>query len=194
MNSLYEKYFRLQVSGADEYDMVNGADSGMLDEEAERRAFQEAVMAWRTGGGTTEKGGHTLSLTSYGKSNDAGSSDNGMWSNPFGENVDSEVGMGLYDDKEIIVSARGVSSDVPSKAYRHNEGAQSGKSLADGSLDEEREQAVCNWHETIPSQTHTIYYDILHYALLYYRNSVQPLRRGELGSLIQLLARAPRRR
>jgi hypothetical protein len=144
------------VSGGEDYDMINGADAGMLDEEAERRAFQEAVMAWRTGGETTEKGGKTISLTGLVKAEGGEGTDDGMWSNPFGDNVDSEVGLGLYDEKEIIVSARGVRSEEPVRTHKHNEGRQSGgRNLGEGSIDEEKEQAV---GISSSSSTRSLYY------------------------------------
>ena len=49
---------------------------GQYDEEAERRAFQDAVMAWRKANGKT---------TSIIKSTE----DDGMWTNPFGSNDDN---------------------------------------------------------------------------------------------------------
>lgn len=113
--------------------IVNGADSGgMLDEEAERRAFQEAVMQWRQGTSATEKGGKSLLVN-------ADSGDNGQWSNPFGgdstakSSATSAAGMdNNHPDDMVIVSARG-----------HNESYETnprGASLANGMLDEEKER------------------------------------------------------
>ena len=138
-----------EVSGNEgDYDMVNGADGGMLDEEAERKAFQEAVMAWRSGGETTEKGGKSLSLTGYGQTEE-GSGDNGMWSNPFGggggemQAVSSEVGLGVGEGDVVLVSARGQRPSDDGQIGRGGKGSgHGGKKLGDGVLDEEREQAV----------------------------------------------------
>ena len=90
---------------------VNPADIPM-DEEAERRAFAEAVMEWRNMGKTTADGVTTKN-------------DSGMWSNPIAESSAS-------------VGAAGVSSSG-AQAVAHSGG---GGSLADGELDEEKERIV----------------------------------------------------
>jgi len=113
--------------------MVNGADSGgMLDEEAERRAFQEAVMQWRQGTSATEKGGKSLLVN-------GDSGDNGQWSNPFGggssekSSATAAAGMdNIQQDDMVIVSAR--------SHHELNDGNTRGSSLANGILDEEKER------------------------------------------------------
>lgn len=131
------------MNGGEEYDMVNGADAGdMLDEEAEQRAFQEAVMAWRRGTENTEKGIKTLSITSGAAS--MGGVESSMWSNPFADVEDSEVGMGGGEDCEVLVSARGRISDDDKGPMSGRQAG--GRSLAEGDLDEAKEQAVsCCW-------------------------------------------------
>jgi hypothetical protein len=160
---------------------INGADPGHLDEEAERRAFQEAVMEWRKGGATTEKGIKTLSI----RGGSSGDGDDGMWNNPFANPAPSdlmgdqgdddaldeeaerrafqaavmewrnggkatETAEGL-DDEDSKISAgtggRGRGEDeesyvISSARSERDLRSRGGRSLADGMLDEEREQAV----------------------------------------------------
>lgn len=126
-----------EEDGANSSHLVNGADSGgMLDEEAERRAFQEAVMQWRQGTNATEKGGKSLLVNT-----DNG--DGGQWSNPFGggggggterSSATAAAGGGMDDNSDdmVIVSAR--------SHYESDEGKGRGSCLADGQLDEEKER------------------------------------------------------
>ena len=112
--------------------MVNGADTtmGVLDEEAERRAFQEAVMAWRQGTCANEKGGKSILVNSEGN-------DSEQWTNPFGDakksNVTTGAGMDKNPEEMVIVSARSNRSEQD----RSSENVQT---LADGALDEEKER------------------------------------------------------
>jgi hypothetical protein len=173
---------------------INGAD---LDEEAERRAFQEAVMDWRRGGSTNERGIKTLSIS--GRDTGGVGEGEGMWNNPFapsasnhqtlsGDVLDEEAerrafqeavmewrrgssdlgkanhgrsrgGLGdSDDDDELIGSGEGwkkpsgaaardraedeESSLISSARGERNLRSGGGPRLADGALDEEKEQAV----------------------------------------------------
>lgn len=124
----------------------NSAD--LYDEEAERRAFQEAVMEWRRSGKTTEKGGKIMTVSGSGGNNKQeqnNDEDDGMWKNPFSlrpqSSRSSGVGIGDSnrnsnnndDESYTILSAR-------SETYS-SQGNRRGN-LADGVLDEEKEQAV----------------------------------------------------
>lgn len=157
---------------------INGADAGNFDEEAERRAFQEAVMEWRRGGATTEKGIKTLSVrkSSENRDSDFTVEDDGMWNNPFAPNsatnndiLDEEAerqafqaavmewrrgGSGAEKNSRESTSrldsrssaAGGGDEDEESYIISSARGERNlrstGKSLADGTLDEEKEQAV----------------------------------------------------
>ncbi len=132
------------MSGGDPYSLINGADGGRpgdLDEEAERRAFQEAVMEWRRGGKTTEKGGKMMTISGYGgnEQNTTESEGQGMWTNPFArpDSRSSGVGVGESDNESfLLLSARSERESEP----RRNDSRQ--KSLLEGTIDEEKEQAV----------------------------------------------------
>lgn len=115
--------------------MVNGADSQMmLDEEAERKAFQEAVMEWRRGTSTTEKGGKSMSISAYGDAN----TDPTMWSDPFASDSSQRV-PSLTTDATGMEEGRGGGGVIVSA---RSQGGAGGKgSLAEGTLDEEKEQA-----------------------------------------------------
>lgn len=124
--------------------MINGADSmGAFDEEAERRAFQEAVMAWRQGTSVDEKGGKSLLVQA-----NNGASD--QWTNPFGaakkSSTTTGAGMDQNGDDMVLLSAR---SHIDIDASNTHSSPPK-KSLADGTLDEEKERrafqaAVDNW-------------------------------------------------
>lgn len=102
----------MQVTEAEGSTFVNPADTPM-DEEAERRAFAEAVMEWRNMGKGTAETATTKN-------------DSGMWSNPI---VDSSPA--------ATVDNVGVSSSGAQPVARAG-----GGSLADGELDEEKERIV----------------------------------------------------
>jgi hypothetical protein len=108
--------------------MVNGADSSaLLDEEAERRAFQDAVMEWRRNGQSNEKG-KVVSISSSGQSD--------MWCNPFSGGVSTGVGVGVDGEESGLLSARSE-RNVISRGR-----PPTGRNLAEGTIDEEKEQAV----------------------------------------------------
>jgi hypothetical protein len=176
---------------------INGADAGNLDEEAERRAFQAAVMEWRNGGATTEKGIKTMSIR--GGSSGTGTGNDGMWNNPFADPSPSDQKMASGDEdaldeeaerrafqaavmewrnsgkttaaastlddsddnmtkddsglwtnpyapsKSSAVGAGGEDEEsyvISSARSERNLKSSGGRSLADGMLDEQREQAV----------------------------------------------------
>jgi hypothetical protein len=142
--------------------MVNGADSGTIDEEAERKSFQEAVMQWRQGTSSTEKGGANLLVGTD------TTGEQGQWSNPFGGDAKASVsvsvtsGVGMngtpssaHSDDMVIMSAR--------SNYDPQDEKSSSKSLANGVLDEEKERkefqdAVNAWRtgEEKPSKNKAI--------------------------------------
>lgn len=96
---------------------VNSADSEGIDEEAERRAFQEAILAWRKG--ATENSTNETIKIEY--ENQSASQ---MWVNPFDKSSSDDVQSNLSNQKIHNMS-------------------KEGNSLADGVLDEEAERAVC---------------------------------------------------
>jgi hypothetical protein len=100
--------------------VLNAADDDALDEEAERRAFTEAVMQWRRMG--KEESGASSNQT-----NSAGASaDGGMWANPF----DNPSTTREPDEwKSASASSGGAGGSV-------------GGSLLDGTYDEEKERRV----------------------------------------------------
>lgn len=107
--------------------LVNGADSDMLDEEAERRAFQEAVLQWRQGTCSHEKTGKSLLV-----GGDHASGSSGQWQNPFPSSTSSGTSLEQGSGEVLVVSARGR--------------------LAEGELDEEKERrefqaAVLAWRD-----------------------------------------------
>ncbi len=109
--------------------MINPAD-GMVDEEAESLAFQDAVSEWRTGGSGRVK------IEWEGKP----TADDGLWRNPFGPADTASdlliLGDNDADDEDMegvgsVSSSQGKSRGPESQApYRH------------GPLDEEAEHQV----------------------------------------------------
>ena len=91
---------------------MNSADEAPLDEEAERKAFSEAVMEWRRMG----KGSMSATAGSTEEGSDS-KPDSSMWSNPFSSSVN--------DSSSLLTTKQSA-----------------GKSLADGELDEAKERAV----------------------------------------------------
>lgn len=138
---------------------------GEMDEEAERRAFQEAVMSWRQGSSHVEPGGKSLLVNVNTDTDDAGGGGvgAGQWSNPFGgdgggrkSSVTAAAGMEEHEKEQdmVIVSARSHYSpqqrDHQGLRPDSGGGGGGGKSLADGVLDEEKERkefqaAVSAW-------------------------------------------------
>lgn len=97
--------------------------SGMLDEEAERKAFQAAVMEWRKDNSkSNESKTNELKSNKISSSSTSTESDT-MWNNPFNENKSQFEGKIKVDCYTII---------------KHH----IGESLAIGTLDEEKEKRV----------------------------------------------------
>lgn len=96
-------------------------------------------MEWRRSGKTTEKGIKTISVSGSSKENN-NNEDDGMWTNPFSirpqSSRSSGIGFGNDNDPDnegyTVLSAR--SEITSSRGGRRN--------LAEGTLDEEKEQAV----------------------------------------------------
>lgn len=112
--------FLYQVSSSGGAAFINPADE--IDEEAERLAFQAAVMEWRNMGKASEA---TTGARSEGST---------MWSNPIIDE-DEEENESKQSNSNIKQQVEKISS---LKTPKQSKGA----SLADGELDEERERAV----------------------------------------------------
>lgn len=120
---------------------VNAADGDVLDEEAERRAFTEAVMEWRRMGKAESSGSSNQLSSGINNSHSSGSSSNtgggGMWANPFdnpGTGSGALGGVGEEEGGQQWASA-GASSGGVMKGG-------GGGSLLDGTYDEEKERRV----------------------------------------------------
>lgn len=86
--------------------IINAADAP-IDEEAERRAFQEAVMEWRRMG----------QGSSQSEVADSRPADGGMWSNPFAQSVDdSQVGTTSHSAKAPSSLADGALDEEKERA------------------------------------------------------------------------------
>jgi hypothetical protein len=155
-----------QVSEA-KYDEVNGADrpqrqdnrnnrlgDDVMDEEAEREAFRQAVMEWRQGGtkkvsivrewegdGNSSNGGGSAASGQGGGSSKA---DDSLWHNPFVpmNDDDGDAGSDLLSGDRGDGSEAGPATGSPRAAGAGYNAATAAVRLADGELDEEAEHAV----------------------------------------------------
>jgi hypothetical protein len=155
-----------QVSEA-KYDEVNGADrpqrqdnrnnrlgDDVMDEEAEREAFRQAVMEWRQGGtkkvsivrewegdGNSSNGGGSAASGQGGGSSKA---DDRLWHNPFVPmyDDDGDAGSDLLSGDRGDGSEAGPATGSPRAAGAGYNAATAAVRLADGELDEEAEHAV----------------------------------------------------
>jgi hypothetical protein len=100
----------------------NAADDDVLDEEAERKAFTEAVMQWRQMGNAEPNANASSNKAASGK----GNADGGMWANPFDNPA-------TIREPDEWISASASGGAAPSSA---------GGSLLDGTYDEEKERRV----------------------------------------------------
>lgn len=137
----------------------------MYDEEAERKAFMEAVGEWRKEGPVKKltivreylpPGQQEQVITKYSGSEQDNSygSDDGMWKNPFAVPVGSDRSQLMDDSDDEATTKKQVKVEIIRDAD------SKGQHLGDGILDEDKEHEVNMTSEE--SITFSIFYiDIL---------------------------------
>ena len=152
----------VSVNVADEQEQNNNLLQGTYDEAAQRRAFQDAVMAWRNGTNATSS-----------SSSKSSTSNTLMWKNPFGENEEERTPKtggalldGDYDEaaqrkafQEAVMEWRNagkkqqkskkVCKTATTETSTHEIGGVGGQMLLNEEFERERfKKAVHQWRET----------------------------------------------
>jgi hypothetical protein len=126
------------VTMNDEDDDNNGEGDGMLDEAAERRAFQAAVAEWRSGGTTTATAADTAAASGGTKAKVSSTSST---------TAAATAGSTLVPRRPVTIKDSDLESSpqrahAPGGKARKAAVGDSGGLLATGELDEEKEHAV----------------------------------------------------